>query len=418
MSGLWVTFLSMSFSGSLLILLLLFCKPFYKNRLSKKWQYYIWLVVIARLLLPVTFQGSLVNNWFLRAEKSISEKMEQDHGEDAEEKGMTRIAEDADGRNVMTAVWRKLWLVWLGAAAVFLIRKIVPYRNFVKYVKAGCREVSDAKLLNQVAQIGAQTGVKQPVELYINNMVSSPMLLGFLRFYIVLPDEALAEKDFQYTIQHEMLHAKRKDLFYKWLVQVAICLHWFNPLVYRMGKEINCLCELSLDEAMIGKLDGQEIRDYGDTLLRAVRMGINCENPPASVMLGESAELLKERLSAMMNYKKYSKGMKQVSLVIAFAFLLGAMAIGAYASPAKDELEEELERQQLEEYGEYGITKEGGSYYYYGELVRILTDVRADSSFMLLKVNPKGTINIRIVRDKNGKIESLTYVKRAEEFSD
>ena len=45
-------FLSMSFSGALLILVLLFGKRFLKDKISRQWQYYIWLVVILRLLLP------------------------------------------------------------------------------------------------------------------------------------------------------------------------------------------------------------------------------------------------------------------------------------------------------------------------------------------------------------------------------
>ena len=43
---------SLSLSGSLLILILLAGRHFWKNKVSKRWQYYIWLVVIARLLLP------------------------------------------------------------------------------------------------------------------------------------------------------------------------------------------------------------------------------------------------------------------------------------------------------------------------------------------------------------------------------
>ena len=48
------TMLSLSLSGSLLILLLFLLRPVIKARLSKRWQYYIWLVVAARLM-PVSY---------------------------------------------------------------------------------------------------------------------------------------------------------------------------------------------------------------------------------------------------------------------------------------------------------------------------------------------------------------------------
>ena len=49
--------LSLSFSGTVLILILLLSRPLYRNRLSRQWQYYIWLIVVARMLLPL-YPGS------------------------------------------------------------------------------------------------------------------------------------------------------------------------------------------------------------------------------------------------------------------------------------------------------------------------------------------------------------------------
>lgn len=56
--------LSLSLSGSLLILTLLLCKPLFVGKISKRWQYYIWLVVIARLFLPFAPETSLVGGLF------------------------------------------------------------------------------------------------------------------------------------------------------------------------------------------------------------------------------------------------------------------------------------------------------------------------------------------------------------------
>ena len=56
------TLLSLSVSGSLLVLILFLLKPFYKNKLSQRWQYYIWLVVIVRLLFPFTVDFDITKN--------------------------------------------------------------------------------------------------------------------------------------------------------------------------------------------------------------------------------------------------------------------------------------------------------------------------------------------------------------------
>ena len=73
----------------------------------------------------------------------------------------------------------------------------------------------------------------------------------------MLPYEKMADSDFENTILHELMHYRRRDMFYKWLVQVTICLHWFNPLVYWMGAEINRACEFSCDEAVISTFGRQ-----------------------------------------------------------------------------------------------------------------------------------------------------------------
>ena len=67
MNGIWKVILSMSLSGTLLITALLLFKPLFRNRFGRRWQYYIWLVVISRLLLPFTPQESLMNTLFLKA---------------------------------------------------------------------------------------------------------------------------------------------------------------------------------------------------------------------------------------------------------------------------------------------------------------------------------------------------------------
>lgn len=359
---------SLSFSGSLLILALLLLKPLYKYRLSKRWQYYIWLVVIARLLLPFTLEVSFSGALFKQTDRILSQmlyerKMEKeavfrlhtypvqqgeshfftDGGEggddiadkvsnwqgDESESGDTVLPKPKDSTGTGTA----LCLIWLGMALTLLVRKITIYQSFVKYVKIGCREVSDIILLERLTQAGERMGIKRPVDLYVNGQVSSPMLLGLTHPCIVLLNDDLQEKDFEYIVYHEMTHLKRGDVFYKWLVQLVMCLHWFNPLVYLMGREINRACELSCDEAVICRLDAQDRRSYGDMLFRAMGTKGECKSSAMSVTLNESVELLKERLSAIMNFKKGSKVVILLTALSTFLFTVGAVAMGAYASP-------------------------------------------------------------------------------------
>ena len=65
--------LSLSLSGSILILILFLCKPLFQSKMSKAWQYYIWLAVIARLLLPFAPEHNLVGSLFRNYDYAASQ---------------------------------------------------------------------------------------------------------------------------------------------------------------------------------------------------------------------------------------------------------------------------------------------------------------------------------------------------------
>ena len=64
MNMLFQTVLSMSVSGALLILGMLLIDWLLKKKCSRRWQYYIWRIVIARLLLPLSPEVSLMGAVF------------------------------------------------------------------------------------------------------------------------------------------------------------------------------------------------------------------------------------------------------------------------------------------------------------------------------------------------------------------
>lgn len=285
-----IILLSLSIAGSILVLILLSLKPVYKNRLSQKWQYYIWLIVIARMLIPFAPETNPVSNLFSNISTSVIEPIASTHFQSnndifsEEDGGENQSALTENQSYDPTPISRKVSTIeiigaaWFVVALILLIRKITIYQSFVKYVRAGCGEVTEIEKLEQLGKIIDSQNIKANVELRSNSLISSPLLIGFWKPCIVLPTTDISMSDFRFTILHELMHYKRMDMFYKWLIQAVICLHWFNPLVYLIGKEINRACELSCDEAIISNLNPKEMRGYGDTLLNAIRAGGNYKN--------------------------------------------------------------------------------------------------------------------------------------------
>ncbi len=332
MNRMFLTVLSMSVSGALLILGLLFISWLLRTKCSRRWQYYIWLLVIARLLLPFGPEISLMGrvseavNRAAAADGAVSEqRVWQNSYADFSEIGEAGAADSVQKTNNYC-----FGLIWFTIALGMLARKIVKYQSFIRHVKTGAEPVSDQVLLNRLFEAQWRAGIRKKTELFVNPMVSSPMLIGFWRPCIVLPGTDMSEKDFRYVVTHELMHEKRKDILYKWLVQFTVCLHWLNPLVYVMSREISKACELSCDEAVLEKLGYEHAADYGKTLLDAMAAVGKYKEPFAGVSLSANKRILKERLGAIMNDKEKSGKMRILMAGLTACMALGVFFVGIY----------------------------------------------------------------------------------------
>ncbi|MDE7333328.1 MAG: M56 family metallopeptidase, partial [Lachnospiraceae bacterium] len=176
--------------------------------------------------------------------------------------------------------------------------------------------------------------IKTRVELSCNSLIASPMLIGFFRPRIVLPIGQLEDKELSYIFVHELIHYKQGDMFYKWLIQMVVCAHWFNPFVYLLEKEVNKSCELSCDEKVISVLGDKAKREYGDTLIYFLKPDNLYKSSLASVTLTEGAEQIKERLGAIMKFRKKSKVVIAITTIFTAAACACFFVTGAYAAPS------------------------------------------------------------------------------------
>lgn len=394
----------MSSSGAVLIGVLLSVVRLLKGRLGRQWQYYIWLIVVLRLLLPFGPEASLLGRAYQIADRMMTqaiggtqetglsgqdsvrdtaqsvgqnagtgtdrgdgqytqqsggqgaareeldiagEKAEESATENVAAVGLPQAAAEADHGDMRLKsghilpeaaafAGKYLWVIWLAVAFGMLIRKISMYQGYMKYVKAGAAEVCDIALLDRLAATADQLGVSRTVELCVNPLVASPMLVGYFHPCVVLPRADVPEKEFCWIAMHELMHYKRRDILYKWLVQVTVCLHWFNPLVHWMSREIDRACEFACDEAVVGKMGYDHAADYGETLLNAMAAGGIYREPFATVTMSANKELLRERLGAIMNCKKRKKAMGIIAAGLTVCVALGAFFIGVYPASARE----------------------------------------------------------------------------------
>lgn len=386
--------LSLSLSGTLLFMLIYCTAPFYRNKLSRRWQYYIWLIVVLRFLLPFTTENTVTGYLFRGVEQFVRESginvnsvgdMEEQSGGNSVAYGIQNDAASASGvqsdavpaseaqggtslplgeQNNTSLLFGSqdnngleldkqsdknsasleksadkhmpdialcLFIIWAAAAFMMFVRKITVYQSYLRFLKSGNKEISDIEILNLLAEKEETMKIKKTIELYQNPMLTSPIMTGFLHPAIIIPVKQTNREELSYIFEHELTHYKYFDIFYKWLVQIVLCIHWFNPFVYLLAKEVNKYCELSCDEKVINALEKHERKEYGDTLLSFMETEQAYQNPLASITLTEGAGQLIERLGAIMDYKKKSKKVKIMTVLLTFMFCVSSTALGAYA---------------------------------------------------------------------------------------
>lgn len=350
----WKIVLSLSLSGTLLLFLLMLCRPFLKKRVSCAWQYYIWLAVIFRLLLPVTAPVNLTGMvlrpaeafWQQRGEILQHQRSQASGGQETvltqgqEADGGAQNFSGASGKDPAaeeTGPFMEetsggvLTFLWLLTALILFGRKLSAWYRYRSKLAENWRPACEKLLLSLLEEQEKKLGILKKVPVYIHPGVSSPMLIGVFRPCMVLPEENLPQERMAYILRHELIHYKRHDPAYKWLVQICLCLHWFNPFMKRLESEIQRACELACDEAVMKGMDAGQRRAYGDTLLEIMRDPL-CQKVPA-VMLLEGKEQVKERLGAIMSYQKTTGKMRVLGGVMAVLTGVCAVFAGAWASP-------------------------------------------------------------------------------------
>lgn len=311
----------MTLNGSIISLLVFAIKPLIKDRLSKAFQYYMWFPAVMALLLPLpriirisTSNHSIMSMKFIYDfTRRISET--------ASEKPVNHI--DTYNSDHALSIAVILFACWLSGVIPVLGFHIKCYVSYVRRLRQQniSADPQETELLNDLLK------GKKSLPLYKNKIVETPILIGFFRPAIILPDKKYEDVRLRNILMHEITHRKRHDILVKWLLIFAGAMHWFNPLVYLVRREINKACELACDESVIKGFDLSEMQQYGDTLIAVAANSIR--KKPVSTAMLEDKRNLKERLGAIMKHKKYSKGTVVAASAILVAIVCAVLAVGA-----------------------------------------------------------------------------------------
>ena len=212
-----------------------------------------------------------------------------------------------------------LLAVWLAGVLLCAARQAFGYRRFRRTLTRSAapaqREALRRVFEAQKHALGAQT-----VPLRVSPAADCPMLAGFARPTLYLPDETLSETDAAFIFRHELTHYKRRDLWLKLLLAAAQAVHWFNPLVHLLARFAQQDIERACDDAVVRGMDNAARRAYGETILRSAAAQVK-KRTLVSCFTGEK-EMLMKRLEGLFDARAKKRG---AALIIAAAVLVTSL---------------------------------------------------------------------------------------------
>jgi beta-lactamase regulating signal transducer with metallopeptidase domain len=166
---------------------------------------------------------------------------------------------------------------------------------------------------------------------YCSDQIPGPFVCGVIRPKIYLP-LALREDELDYILLHEQTHIRRKDHLIKILYYLALCIHWFNPIVWNFQKLASAEMEYACDESVLKKT-GEDIRaNYSRSILN---LSVGKKMIGSPLAFGEISA--KERIQNILKYKKPT-----LAIIIAALALCIVVAAICIASPKQEDSAEAI----------------------------------------------------------------------------
>lgn len=316
--------LRMSLSGGILILMIAAVRFLTVNRLPKKYFMMLWGVALLRLLMPaeLPFRFGVTTP----VEKAVADKMNLVVlNRDFLQETAVRQASGQAGAEIWGDIAQALpWLWAVGTLALSAALIVLYLRECRRMNEAIPLETELARRLREEADIPGRA------RLLVSDRIVTPLVFGIVKPKIILPAFLTTDVSgrLKFVLAHEAVHVRRGDNLWKIVMMIAVCIHWFNPLVWIMYVLFTRDMELSCDEKVLSRFGEGAKREYARALV-----GLAEKQYRASLFaqgFGKSA--IKERIEAIMKFKKAT------ALSAACAVLLLGTAITVFAQNDQREI--------------------------------------------------------------------------------
>ncbi|MBW9159408.1 M56 family metallopeptidase [Clostridium tagluense] len=339
----WV--LHLSLISSVLVLIIQIVKRLLKNKLPMQVQYALYFLIIARLIIPIVPQSSYsIFNFFpvtankpitMRAlegidydkKSSLNEKINfsgnKDLNFEIENKNNSKVGTINNGQAfyINKINYKIPFVLWLIGVLILVVNTIIVDIKFSRNI---CRRkiVTDKRILDIVEECKHSMRVNKNIPVVKISGIKSPAIYGLVNPKILFPYDLIqeaCENDLKNIFFHELSHFKRKDIFINYLIRIICVLHWFNPFIWYIFKQMKKDIEICCDAMSLNYVETDKIGNYGITIINLIQH--SSKLPKVDMLAGmlNNKSDFKRRITMIKSFKKNSRRITATSLVVLLA---------------------------------------------------------------------------------------------------
>jgi beta-lactamase regulating signal transducer with metallopeptidase domain len=332
-----------SWQASVLVVLVCVAQWVFRKSLSAKWRHRLWLLVLLRLILPVSLPSTFsIFNYLDPSLIGHSERAPSlpDSAGTAAGSAARRSANVDSSKGGVDVAARSLkppnqtyssaedlliglsgyslpakcvmfflLIVWpLGI--VLIVLRILRQNVGFTYRLRRAPVIAIPEVLHAFEDCKLLLAIDLQIRLIETKEIKSPALYGLFRPKLLLPEGMVASfslQELRYIFLHELAHVQRLDMALNWLMAGLQILHWFNPVIWLAFARMRTDRELACDALVLSRTHEGESEYYGQTIIKLLESFV----PPLQVSGGlvgilEEKEQMKRRITMIARFQKAS----------------------------------------------------------------------------------------------------------------
>ena len=346
MANFMIRFLLCNVFISGIVGILLIAKWVFRNNLSSRMQYNLWLLLLGLLAVPFipfrlisfpqifSWLSSVRNSSASHADVGANNVMDTGLSGTTNWMNDFALSVNKDTPSVTGYILLGIWIVGMLAMMILVIKSSLRLRT----IKRSALPLQNPEVRRLYNKCLNEMKITRNIPVYSTAFLKSPIIVGFLKPCIYLPIHLISdyhESDMRYMLLHELQHYRHKDAIANYLMNFAGVLYWFNPFVWFALREMRNDREVACDTSVLKMLEEDDYEDYGNTLINFIEK-VSFSPFPFAANLSGNMKQMKRRIINIASYEKptFCKKLKGMTAFILTTVLIMGLTpfISTYAA--------------------------------------------------------------------------------------